>query len=393
MIFSLPTASLSSGSPEAKLSDSLTAMPGHQLAKLQTFPRFAFRLLIFCWLGAALACPARAQVETVEGGGERVLWVGHGRVEGHLPTRYSPAGAFSPDGKLLAIASENKVVLFDLAAGDVAKILPITLQGISDLEIDSANFVSADQLLILGAGNFRTEGGHSNPTPRLACLWDIQQNAVSGTLKSVGAKGGFQPPRFFPRFHDLVLTHENRFEIWDPLNDRSAAIEIPSLTRTARLFTFSPDGHWLLLAQIEGNSSADPIVVKLADHQFVGLLRGHQGTVLAMAFSPDSRWAATACEDGKVRVYSAEDWKLARTLEGHRGPVRGVEFSPDGRQIVSAGEDHTARVWSAEGGGLISTLTDSQEPLLSVAFSPTGHYIAATSEKVVYVWQRVMTNP
>jgi WD40 repeat protein len=96
----------------------------------------------------------------------------------------------------------------------------------------------------------------------------------------------------------------------------------------------------------------------------------------------------TACEDGKLRVFSVGDWKLLQTLTGHHGPVHRAEFSPNGEWIASAGEDQTIRVWSAEDGTLLQTLQESQEPLLDVAFSPDSRFIAASSEKQVLTWQR-----
>jgi WD40 repeat protein len=97
---------------------------------------------------------------------------------------------------------------------------------------------------------------------------------------------------------------------------------------------------------------------------------------------------ATACEDGKLRIFSVPDWKLLQTLTGHQGPVHWADFSPDGRWLVSAGEDKTARVWSVEDGKLQQTLKESKEPLLTIAFSPNGEYFAASSTKQVLLWKR-----
>ena len=122
-------------------------------------------------------------------------------------------------------------------------------------------------------------------------------------------------------------------------------------------------------------------MVELKTHKFVDALRGHEGTVLSMAFSRDAKKVVTACEDGKLRVFSVGDWKLLQTLTGHHGPVHRAEFSPNGKWIASAGEDQTVRVWSADDGTLLQTLQESQEPLLDVAFSPDSRFIAASSEE------------
>jgi WD40 repeat protein len=235
---------------------------------------------------------------------------------------------------------------------------------------------------------FHVKGNPPRATPLLAFQWDIDENQLEGKVQALGAKGGYSPARYFPMIGYLGLYKESTFMLWNPREGQNVGITIPDLTQIPNLYEFSPDGHWLLLAQIQSSSVADPTVVELKTRKFVDSLRGHEGTVLSMAFSRDSRKVVTACEDGKLRVYSVGDWKLLETLTGHRGPVHRAEFSPNGKWIASAGEDQTMRVWSAEDGTLLQTLQESQEPLLDVAFSPDSRNIAASSEKLVLIWQR-----
>jgi WD40 repeat protein len=211
---------------------------------------------------------------------------------------------------------------------------------------------------------------------------------LEGKVDAVGAKGGYSPARYFPTIGYLVLYKDSNFDVWNPRGGQGGRIAIPDLTQIPNLYEFSPDGHWLLLAQIQTASGADPSVVELKTHKFVDSLSGHEGTVLSMAFSYDAKKVVTACADGKVRVFSVGDWKLIATLTGHYGPVHRAEFSPDGKWIASAGEDQTVRVWSADNGTLLQTLQESQAPLLDVAFSPDGRFIAASSENLVFTWQR-----
>jgi len=96
----------------------------------------------------------------------------------------------------------------------------------------------------------------------------------------------------------------------------------------------------------------------------------------------------TACEDGKVRIFSVPAWTLLRTLTGHNGPVHWAEFSPDGKWVASVGEDKTARVWSVEDGKLQQTLQEGRDPLLTVSFAPDSEAFAASSEKAAWLWKR-----
>jgi WD40 repeat protein len=347
--------------------------------------RISFLLAAALLLLPAILC---AQVETVESPPTAAVWSAQGHVEGHLTLKYSSDGAFSPDSALLAVVADDKVLVMNLRANDVKKVLKLRLPDIQDLEIHSANFLSPHQLFLLANGVFHAKGQRPAPTPLLAFLWDVEGDNLEGKVRSVGASGGFSPARYFPMIGYLALYKDSNFDLWNPRTGQGGRITLPDLTHIPNLYEPSPDGHWMLLGQIQTTSSADPTVVDWNTHKFVDSLRGHEGTVLSMAFSRDAKKVVTACEDGKVRVFSAGDWKLLEMLVGHHGPVHRAEFSPNGKWIASAGEDHTMRVWSADDGALLQTLQESRQPLLDVAFSSDSRFIAASSEGLVLTWQR-----
>ena len=351
---------------------------------------FLISNLLFVCLCVSAQKLAFAQVESVPGPPSPPIWTSHGRVEGHLALHYSPAGAFSPDSTTLAVVNEEEVVLMDLGAADVRKVLKPHIKDIGDLRIHSANYISPTRLFILAYGLIEGKGGKGGAvaTPTLGFQWVIDQDALYDKVDAIGSGGGFGPPMYFPLIDYVGLYKDGDFTLWNANSGRAMSIKIPDLTRRPNLYAFSPDGHFLLLAQIEGSGSADPVVVLLKEHKFADALPGHQGTVLCLSFSSDSRLVATACEDGKVRIWREGDWKLLQTLSGHVGPVHWAEFSPDGKWLASAGEDKTVRVWNVETGQLVQTLSESREPVLTVAFSPNGQYIAASTENAALVWQR-----
>jgi hypothetical protein len=333
-----------------------------------------------------------SQVETVAGPPAQYTWVHRLRIEGHLAFHYSPDGAFSSDSSTLAVVTGARLALTSLSDARIEKVLRPHIPEISSLDIQSANFVSPERLFVLAGGLLRPPK-HGAPTaaPELGFQWDIQQDALFGKVSAIGVGGGFLPVRYFPRLGYLALYKDSTFTVWNPLSGRGGSVKIPQLTHAPHLFAFSPDGHWLLLAQIEMNASPDPIVVLLKEHEFVNVLAGHHGVVLGMMFSRDGNKVATACEDNKVRVYSVPGWNLVETLTGNQGPVHWVEFSPDGNWVASAGEDQTVRIWSVATGKLVQTLTESRQPLLTVAFSPDGQYLAASAANEVQVWARQAT--
>ena len=273
--------------------------------------------------------------------------------------------------------------------GNIQKVLKVHIPDLADLNIHSANFLAMNQLFLLLNGFVSVKGkGAGGSTPLLGLQWDTIEDRPASTMESIGRGGGVGPILYFPHLETLVLYKASSFIFWDPRTRRGGQLTIPDLTQTPNVFTFSPDGHWVLLAQIAMSTNPDPVVVEAKQHRFVDSLPGHEGTVLDIAFSRDSTKVVTACEDGKVRIYSAPGWKLLQTLTGHVGPVHWAEFSPDGKWVVSAGEDKTARVWSVDDGKLQQTLEESKDPLLTISFSPNGESFAASSEKAVLLWKR-----
>jgi WD40 repeat protein len=80
------------------------------------------------------------------------------------------------------------------------------------------------------------------------------------------------------------------------------------------------------------------------------------GRVFAVRFSPDgARIVAASSKEGKgeVRVYQAVDAKLIATLQGQKGAVNAVAYRRDGKEIASAGFDGMVRINDAQTGKLI----------------------------------------
>ena len=137
------------------------------------------------------------------------------------------------------------------------------------------------------------------------------------------------------------------------------------------LATGSWDGTvrlWRISAQPTGAGSQ---MLELDEHRGAPASDAHQdeqqfsGAVLSCAFRPcGGEWGSregTSDEagamllvgslDGSVRVYDPETGDCLHDWEGHEGGVRAAAWSPCGRWAASAGEDGALRLWRAPCGG------------------------------------------
>ncbi len=81
-----------------------------------------------------------------------------------------------------------------------------------------------------------------------------------------------------------------------------------------------------------------------------------RSSFIAVAFSPDGRFLASASDDNTVKLWNVQGKALLHTFEGHSDSVSSVAFSPDGRFLASASRDRTVKLWNVEGRGELQTL-------------------------------------
>ncbi len=146
------------------------------------------------------------------------------------------------------------------------------------------------------------------------------------------------------------------------------------------------------------NNPAAPLTFELlaelrTNSRFV--LRGHRGTVLYAAYSPDGSRIVTASADHTARLWDARTGQQIDPALEHHGDVRMAEFNLDGTRVVTASDDQTARVWdAATGQGVGKPMQGSEHEVRFARFSPDGRFIATGAEEgTARVWDAATGEP
>ncbi|MBF2067212.1 MAG: hypothetical protein IGS39_22770 [Calothrix sp. C42_A2020_038] len=299
------------------------------------------------------------------------------RLESHTDVLWGVV--FSPDGKLLASGSTDRMVKIWRPDGTLLQ----TLNG-HEYAVTSLAF-SPNGLLLASASLDKTvkiwrrsETGKFEMKP-----YKILDGHLSGVYSV-----NFSPDG------ELIATGsaDNTIKIW-----RSSGELVKILrghTGEINWVTFSPD------AQFIASASQDKTVkIWRRDGSLVTTLVGNSQGVTSVVFSPDNQYLASGGRDSTVRLWrrlsnrvpSRFDFQLEKTLRNHSATIWNLNFSPDGKYLASASDDNAINMWSVD-GKLVETFTGHNDAVSSIAFSPDGKTLASASwDKSVKLWSLVTT--
>jgi WD40 repeat protein len=159
---------------------------------------------------------------------------------------------------------------------------------------------------------------------------------------------------------------------------------IPGAEGTVAAVAWSPDGTWLAAGDAAGTVRLHRPGV---DGMTAAELGSHEAEIWSLAVSPDGQWLASAGADGCVRIWNVATGRREAELIGHTAAVYSVAFAPDGGTLASASRDRTTRLWDTATWQERRMLRDHAGTVYAARFSADGRrLVTASQDRTARLW-------
>jgi WD40 repeat protein len=250
--------------------------------------------------------------------------------------------AFSPDGRLIAVAAADGTV----QVFDANQLLSNHLRSIIVLRAARARATS----VAWNAQGSTLAAGDANGNVHIWSLKTIL--SLGATARPTGALAAFGGPGAVINAH------------------------IGSVTTLA----FAGHANTLAVGGKDGISLLDAHAPRL-----IGFLGAHGTSITAIAFAPDGQTLASGGADGKIRLWDVRRDQNIRTLPAIRASVASLAFVDDS-SLVSGGSDATIRTWDIAAGYQTASVRASAA-VVALAVAPDRSTVAvATSDLQIDFW-------
>jgi WD40 repeat protein len=290
--------------------------------------------------------PAGSRLISQSRDGELRIWqVDDGRLlETHEKlTPWAAALALAPDGKTLAYCADKQVIGFwDLDKRRTRMLLPALHEPVHCLAY------SPDGSLLAVGGGVPQTLWPGEPTDLR--LWNPETKQVRHQLQ--GNRRLVRCLAFSPDGRTLATGGADRLVLlWDVATGKQlSTIKTNSLFNVVCL-TFSPDGGTLAFGTHDGSLW----LVDLRGDRPLQQITGQDGTVWAVAYSPDGKSLAAAFgqhvqgadELATIKLWDTATTELKLRLTSESGPPQSLVISPDGQVLAAGFNDGAVRLWRA----------------------------------------------
>ena len=170
-----------------------------------------------------------------------------------------------------------------------------------------------------------------------------------------------------------------------------------NIARANTLTITEPRKALALSIQVSHQSlSKSPQITSIAQSSLINALttarelnvfRGHQGPVIAVAFSSDNQTIASSGKDGKICLWKIDKEKC-KVLTNHDSDIRSIAFSPTNSNILIGGDKKgKIYLWNIE-QGKSQLLGNHQGSVNDIAFNPkdSNLFVSVGDDGKIKLW-------
>jgi WD40 repeat protein len=176
-------------------------------------------------------------------------------------------------------------------------------------------------------------------------IWDLESSAV--LMSARGSPWAFNSSS--KRLATFEHTEISLYNVPSGKKLQAFSLRPVSFAGMSRL-GFDPSGR-LLAASSEAQTN---VLVLDTEPGSIPMTLPHASIVYGLAWHPDGRHLATACDDNLLYIWDTVTGERVKTLQGHQNSALSVAFTHDGSLLASSGWDKV-RLWDfASGRHLLS---------------------------------------
>ena len=226
-------------------------------------------------------------------------------------------------------------------------------------------------------------------------LWNAETGEHIATLAGYEGRGYFRrvfSVAFSPDGKILATgTWEGTIKLWD-VATRAEIVTFRHGGDDGRIMSlsFSPDGKILASALTDDWTSSEHTIKlwDMATKTEIATLRGHTHGVQSVSFSPDGKTLASGAFDSTIRLWDVATRTQVAYLP-YENTVTSVSFSPDGKTLISGAFNNKATFWDVDKKAFKDQFRVSRKNLLRyVSFTPDGErFVSATQGGDIELWE------